>query len=47
MDKVKTSQAFVPVLSASSSSCAIKFDQHLRALLHGTRIEELDERMAV
>jgi len=47
MAKVKTAQAFVPVLSASSTNCSINFDQHLDALLRGTLIEEPDEQMAV
>src|SRR4051812_20996234 len=47
MAKLKASQTFVPILSASSHGCTIEFDQHLEALLSGTLIEELDDQMTV
>lgn len=43
----KSNPVFVPVLSAKSSKFSIKFDEHLDALLDGTRIEDQSEQMAV
>ncbi|RXH02194.1 hypothetical protein [Bradyrhizobium vignae] len=47
MSEANDARVFVPVLSASSINCSIKFDRHLEALLDGTLIEDPNEQMAV